>query len=119
MFETCQNLTMEKKKKKGFLQVALASLLITWNMFTIGQDVSTSDNDQVKGAGKDYVMVKPLRPVCVCIATLFTGPKNKKYKNIKFVLTNFHRILLILNIYIYIYILYKYIKYDNKIHIPI
>ena len=36
MFETCQNLTMEKKKKKGFLQVALASLLITWNMFTIG-----------------------------------------------------------------------------------
>ena len=97
MFETCQNLTMEKKKKKkGFLQVALASLLITWNMFTIGQDVSTSDNDQVKGAGKDYVMVKPLRPVCVCIATLFTGPKNKKYKNIKFVLTNFHRILLII-----------------------
>ena len=63
-------------------------------------------------------MVKPLRPVCVCIATLFTGPKNKKYKNIKFVLTNFHRILLILNIYIYIYIyryryIYIYINFAN------
>ena len=29
-------------------------------MFTIGQAVSTSDNDQVKPAGKDYVNVKPV-----------------------------------------------------------
>ena len=34
-------------------------------MFTIGQAVSTSDNDQVKPAGKDYVNVKPVWPVCV------------------------------------------------------
>ena len=29
-------------------------------MFTIGQAVSTSDNDQVKAAGKDYVNMKPV-----------------------------------------------------------
>ena len=29
-------------------------------MFTIGQAVSTSDNDQVKAAGKDYMNVKPV-----------------------------------------------------------
>ena len=45
--------------KKGFYSVALASLLITWIMFAIGQAVSTSDNDQVKTAGKDYLNVKP------------------------------------------------------------
>ena len=28
-------------------------------MFTIGQAVFTSDNDQVKPAGKDYLNVKP------------------------------------------------------------
>ena len=57
MFETSQNLTM--KIKKGFCQVALASLLITWNIFITGQTVSTNDNDQVKAAGKDYVNVNP------------------------------------------------------------
>ena len=50
MFETCQNFTM--KNKKGFYLVALASLLITWIMFTIGPAVSTSGNDQVKQLGK-------------------------------------------------------------------
>ena len=29
-------------------------------MFTIGQAVSTSDNDQVKPTGKDYVNVEPV-----------------------------------------------------------
>ena len=52
MFETCQNLTM--KSKKCFYYVAIASLLIIWNMFTIGYAASTSDNDQVKASGKDY-----------------------------------------------------------------
>ena len=58
MFENCQNVTM--KNKKEFLLIALASLLITWNMFTIGYAVSTSDNDQVKTVGKDYVNMKPV-----------------------------------------------------------
>ena len=58
MFETCQNFTM--KNEKGFYYVALASLLITWIMPTIEQAVSTSDNDQVKPAGKDYFNVKPV-----------------------------------------------------------
>ena len=39
-------------------------------MFTIEQAVSTSDNDQVKRAGKDYVNVKPAWPACVCVATM-------------------------------------------------
>ena len=34
-------------------------------MFTIGQAVSTSGNDQVKLAEKDYVNVKPVCPVYV------------------------------------------------------
>ena len=33
-------------------------LLVTWNMFTIGQIVSAGDNDKVKAGGKDYVNVK-------------------------------------------------------------
>ena len=68
IFETCQNFTM--KKKKAFDQVALGSLLITLIMLSIGQAVSTSDNDQVKPVGKDYVDVKPVWPVCVCVATM-------------------------------------------------
>ena len=48
---------------------ALASLLITF-IFTIGSAISTSDNNQVKAAGKDYVNVKPVWPVCVCAATM-------------------------------------------------
>ena len=48
------------KNKKDFYSVALASLLITWNMFRIGWAVSTSGNNQVKAAGKDYVNVKPV-----------------------------------------------------------
>ena len=38
-------------------------------MFTIGQAVSTSDNDQVKAAGKNYVNVKPVGPARVYVAT--------------------------------------------------
>ena len=61
MFETCQNVTMKNKKEfllscSGFF----TGKLITWNMFTTGQAVSTSDNDQVKAAGKDYVNLKPV-----------------------------------------------------------
>ena len=51
MFKICQNFTM--KNKKSFYSVALAFLSITWNMLTIGQAASTSDNDLVKAAGKD------------------------------------------------------------------
>ena len=36
-------------------------------MFTAGQAASTSDNDQVKPAGKDYVNVKPVWPKCVWV----------------------------------------------------
>ena len=43
------------KNKKDFYLVALASLLITWIMLTIREAVSTSDNDQVRTAGKYYV----------------------------------------------------------------
>ena len=39
-------------------------------MFTIGLIVSSSDTDQVKAAGKDYVNTKPVWPVCVCVATM-------------------------------------------------
>ena len=58
MFETCQNFTM--KNKKDFYSAVLASLLITWDIFTIEWAVSTCDNDQVKAAGKYYVNVKPV-----------------------------------------------------------
>ena len=59
MFQTCQNFT--KKNKKDFYEVAPASSLITWNIFTIRLAVSTSDNDQVKAAGKNYVKI--MKPV--------------------------------------------------------
>ena len=39
-------------------------------MFTIGCAVPTSDNGQVKPAGKDYLNVKPVWPSCVCVATM-------------------------------------------------
>ena len=44
-------------------------------MFTIGWAFSSSDNDQVKAAGKDYIKqvnvnVKPVWPACVCVATM-------------------------------------------------
>ena len=60
------------KNKNDFYEVALGSLLITWIMFAIGQTVSTSDNDQVKPGGKDYVNVKPepVWLVCVYVATV-------------------------------------------------
>ena len=48
------------KNKKGFCKVVLASLLITWIMLAAGQALSTSDNNQVKTVGKDYVNVKPV-----------------------------------------------------------
>ena len=59
-------------------------------MFTAGQAASTSDNDQVKPAGKDYVNVKPVWPKCVWVLA---------------------------NIYIYIYTyIYIHIKLDNSIY---
>ena len=39
-------------------------------MLAIGYAVSTSDNDQVKAAGKDYANAKPVRPVYVRVATM-------------------------------------------------
>ena len=40
-------------------------------MFTVGLIVSTSHNDDnVKAAGKDHENVKPVWPVCVCVATM-------------------------------------------------
>ena len=77
MFEICQNFTM--KNKKDFYAVALAFIFITWNMFKIGWAVSNSNNDQVKTAGKDYVNVKPVWPVCVCVATMLQKAKNTKF----------------------------------------
>ena len=65
------------KNKKDFYQVALASLLITWNIFTIEQAISTSDNDQVKAAGKDYVNVKPELPEFVCFVVMLQKKKAK------------------------------------------
>ena len=61
MFETCQTVTMKNKKEfllscSGFF----TDKLITCNMVTTGLTVSTSDNDQVKAAGKDYVNLKPV-----------------------------------------------------------
>ena len=39
-------------------------------MFTIGLAISTSDNDQVEPAGKDYLDVKPVWQSCACVATM-------------------------------------------------
>ena len=39
-------------------------------MFTIGQAVSTGDNDQVKLAEKDYVNMNPVWPQNVYVATM-------------------------------------------------
>ena len=55
-------------------------------MFTIRQAVSTSDNDQVKAAKKNYMNVKP---VCICYDCV-TKIKKVSLKNF--------RILLILNL---------------------
>ena len=57
-------------------------------MFTIGQEFSTSENDQVKPAGKDYVNVKPVWPVCMYCDNVTINKKHKVY----------------IYIYIYIYI---------------
>ena len=56
-------------------------LLISWSGFFIDNldrvhnlvdcFVCTSDNDQIKPAGKDYLNVKPVLPLCACVATMF------------------------------------------------
>ena len=46
MFETCRNLPM--RDEKGFDKVVLVSFLLTWNMFTRGKGVSTSENPALK-----------------------------------------------------------------------
>ena len=38
-------------------------------MFTIGYAVSASDYDQLTAAGEDYVNMKPVWSVCVCVPT--------------------------------------------------
>ena len=48
-------------------------------MFKIELALSTSDNDQVKTAGKDYVNVKPVGPVCTCVATVLQKTKSTKF----------------------------------------
>ena len=59
-------------------------------MFTIGQAVSTSENDQVKPAGKDYVNMKQcVTSVCMCCDNVTI---NKK-----------HKVKIYIYIYIYIY----------------
>ena len=44
-------------------------------MFAIGLAASASKNGQVKAAGKDFVNVKPVWPVCVCVATILQKHK--------------------------------------------
>ena len=53
-------------------------------MFTIGMAVSTSDNDQLKVAGRDYVNVKPVWPVCVWVATMLQKTKKTQWLFEKF-----------------------------------
>ena len=48
-------------------------------MFTIGKAVSASDNYQIKPVGTDYVNVKPVWPVFVCVATMLQQTKNIKF----------------------------------------
>ena len=64
-------------------------------MLTIVWAATASDNDQVKAPGKDYVNVKPVRPVCVCVTCCNKITVNTKHKYIY--------------IYIYIYIIDVYI----------
>ena len=45
-------------------------------MFISGYAVSISDNFQVKAAGKVYVIVKSVWPVCLCVAAM--SQKTKK-----------------------------------------
>ena len=47
----------------------MASFLITWNMFTIGQAVSASDNDQIKAAGRILCECET-SVTSVCVATM-------------------------------------------------
>ena len=109
MFEICQNFTM--KNKKDFYAVALAFIFITWNMFKIGWAVSNSNNDQVKTAGKDYVNVKPVWPVCVCVATMLQKTSTIFFWQIVYIYIYIY-IHIIFSLYIYIYI---YIYEGGKI----
>ena len=68
-------------------------------MFTIGLAVSASHNDQVKPAGNDYVNVKPVWPVCVCVATMLQKRKNTKFIYITYIFINIYKIYAV---YIYI-----------------
>ena len=105
MFKTCHNFI--SKNKKGLYEVAMVSLLIIWNIFTVGQAVSTSDNDKVKAAGRRlYECETSVTSVlCMCCHNV---TKNKKHKAC---LTNF-RIL----IYTYLYInIYQMGKFKDKI----
>ena len=57
-------------------------VLVSCSSFFI--DNSDHVHNWVKAAGKDYVNVKPVWPVCVCVATML-----QKIKNTKFI---YHRI---------------------------
>ena len=75
-------------------------------MFTIGEAVSTSDNDQEKPAGKDYVNVKPVWPVCVCVAPTLqqTRKTNYIYQYIYIYIYTYIYQYMYIYIYIYLYI---------------
>ena len=52
-------------------------------MLKIESTVSTaSGNDQVKAGGKDYVYVKEVWAVCVCVATMLQKTKSTKLRYI-------------------------------------
>ena len=46
LYKTCQNRPM--RDQKGFDKVVLVSFLLTWNKFTRGKGVSTSENPALK-----------------------------------------------------------------------
>ena len=58
------------EEKEKLLLSCSGYFVITWNMVTIGEVVSASDNDQVKATEKDYVNVKPMWALCEFVALL-------------------------------------------------
>ena len=75
LFETCWNFTLKNKK---MLLLSCSGFFID-NLKYNQINISTNDNDQVKAVGKDYMNVKPLWPVCVCVATMLQKTKSTKF----------------------------------------
>ena len=69
-------------------------------MFTFGQAVSTSDDNQVKPAGKEYMNVKPVQTTCMCCDNVRINKKTQ---------------FICIYIYVYIYI-YTYLNTHTYIH---